>query len=287
MFDTVPAELTQALRGLPEGMKAPDVRHLAAGGLVTAHYLRNREPLVACGLLSGGDLERQDAARLVQIGDLLFTLRLEEGFDALCGRLHGAPLSTTLFELTAAVMLKRHGFEILPRPPAALPRYEFSFRAARDGAAANIAVLAFDARQFDREAVLEALWRHRRRLPDDAPAALLCLHPAHWRQDAWDLDFTLGGIARRVLREARRINYLLFAQEHFVPVEGGGVISLSGFAARNMNARLPCPALDEAMMDNALRHSVIEPVVTHPRRLDEGAFGYGDFDQWVNWATGA
>ncbi|HEY0447396.1 MAG TPA: hypothetical protein VGD19_13185 [Allosphingosinicella sp.] len=284
MFDTVPGELTQALRGLPDGLKTPDMRHLAAGGLVTAHYLRSQDPLRGCGL-PDADIAREEAARLVQIGDLLFTLRLEPGFEALCRRLQDAGLRTALFELTAAVMFKRHGFEIHPRPAGGLPRYTLSFQAVKDAAAVNVAVLSFEDRQFEREAVLEALWRMRRRLPDDAPAALFCLHPAYWRHDAWDLDFTLGGIARRVLREARRINYLLFAQEHFSSVEGAGVISISGFAARNMGARLPCPPLDSALMDSAFHNRAIEPVVTLPRRLDEGAFGYGDFDQWVNWAA--
>lgn len=283
MFETVPAELTQALRRLPDGMKTPDLRHLAAGGLVTAHYLRNEGPLRACGMLPEGDLALEDAARLVQIGDLLFALRAEPGFEALCRRLRDAPLSAALFELTAAVMFSRYGFRIHTRAEQAMSRYEYSLRAVKGAAGVNVAVMSLEGARFRRAEVLEALWRKRKRLPADLPAVLLCLHPPTWRRDAWDLDFELGGISRRVLREAKRINYLLFAEEQFTPVEGGGIISLSGFAARNVTARLAAPELDAAMMDGAAGAG--DPVITTPRQLDRGTFGYGDFDQWVNWAV--
>ncbi len=284
MFETVPAELTQALRRLPDGMKTPDLRHLAAGGLVTAHYLQNEGPLRACGMLPQGNLDLEDAARLVQIGDLLFALRSEPGFRELCRHLKDAPLSATLFELTTAVMFARNGFQIHARPSEPLSRYEYSLRASSEAAAVNVATVALQGPRFRRSDVLETLWRKRKRLPDDLPAVLLCLHPSTWRRDAWDLDFELRAIAQLVLREAKRINYLLFAEEHFTPVEGGGIISLSGFAARNMAARLAAPELDAAMMDGGATEPD-EPVVTTPRQLDHGTFGYGDFDQWVNWAV--
>jgi hypothetical protein len=283
VFETVPAELTQALRRLPDGMKSPDLRHLAAGGLVTAHYLQNEGPLRACGMLPQGDLDLEDAARLVQIGDLLFALRSEPGFSALCCDLRHAPLSETLFELTAAVMFARAGFHIHARPNEPMSRYEYSLRASREGAAVNVATVALHGPRFRRAEMLETLWRKRKRLPDDLPAVLFCLHPSTWRRDAWDLDFELRAIARWVLREAKRINYLLFAEEHFTPVEGGGIISLAGFAARNMAARLAAPELDSAMMEGGTADP--DELVITPRQLDRGTFGYGDFDQWVNWAV--
>jgi hypothetical protein len=284
VFETVPVELTQALRRLPAGMKTPDLRHLAAGGLVTAHYLNSEAPLRASGMLPAGEVGPEDAARLVQIGDLLFALRAQPGFEALCRHLSDAPLSTILFELTTAAMLVRHGFTIHARPAEPLSRYEYGLRAVRGDIAVNVATIALEGGRFRRAEVLEALWRKRKRLPDDLPAVLFCLYPASWGKDAWDLDFELRAIARTVLREARRINYLLFAEERFTPVEGGGIVSLAGFAARNMTARLAASGLDAAMMDG-VEADPGKPVVTAPRRLDRETFGYGDFDQWVNWAV--
>ncbi len=284
MFDTVPAELTQALRRLPDGMKAPDVRHLAAGSLVTAHYLRNAGPLRLSGMLPDGALEREDAARLVQIGDLLFTLRAEPGFAALCRRLKDSPLRSALFELTAAVMFKRAGFEVRSAPELAMTRYDCAFRVAKGTAAVNVAALVLDGK-YRRDGLVSALRRMRLRLPDDRSGVLLCQHPASWRKDAWDLDFELSAAARILLGQASRINYLLFSEERFTPFEGGGVISSAGFVARNSSARLPCPPLDLAMVEQSPAGPAAESFAV-PRRIDEGAFGSGDFDQWVNWAVG-
>ena len=284
MFDTVPAELTRALRGLPAGMKAPDVRHLAAGGLVTAHYLRNAGPLQRCGMLPDGDLEREDAARLVQIGDLLFTLRDEPGFGALCRRLREAPLRAALFELTAALMFKRAGFQVHAGPEVPLSRYDCALQVVHGPTSVNVATTILGGK-YRRDATVAALRRKRLRLPDDRPGVLLCQHPASWRKDAWDLDFELSAIARTILRQARRINYLLFSEERFTPVEGGGIISSVGMAVRNPGARLSCPPLDAAMMDHAPASPESEAMLAVPRRIDEGAFGAGDFDQWVNWAA--
>jgi hypothetical protein len=235
-------------------------------------------------MLPQGDLDLEDAARLVQIGDLLFALRAEPGFRALCRQLKDAPLSLALFELTAAMMFARQGFRIHARPVEPLSRYEYSLRATKGAAAVNVATVALEGTRFRRAEMLEALWRKRKRLPGELPAVLLCLHPPTWRRDAWDLDFELGGIARTVLREAKRINYLVFAEERFTPVEGGGIISLSGLAARNVTARHSAAELDAAMMDGAVAVADAA-VITTPRQLDRGTFGYGDFDQWVNWAV--
>jgi len=290
MFGNVPEQLTDAIKSISEDERRFPLRYVIPAGLVIANYLR-RNPT---GLGSDnffdfepnpdGSVSYEHTVRITMVGETLFLLRSQPGFPEFCRRFQGRDFRSTFFELFAARMFLRGGFELHARPEIGVKRYDYDFRAIKPSDTINVEVTALTAPTFSENTVKNALNAKRKQIPDDAPAIVFCVYPESWFSIGPDLVRAgLIKVANRFF-SSKRINVVVFASEqHWNPSgdnSGLGALFVTHLPIQNSEARLPISSLDFLLnVSKDSPHSVVE------RKDLAGeiqSFQDSEFFQWVD-----
>jgi hypothetical protein len=291
VFDGAPQEVARRIRLLPIRSLHPNLRYLAAAGLLTEHYLgtnmamlRSDDPFLRFEKRLPDGRLWQFPARVVQVAQIVFELRNDPGFPEFCRRLGSKRnLQSAFAETIGAAMFKVHGFTIEARPEIYVRTKDFDFTAAIDGAKVNVEVFAVRREQFSGKALLSRLKDKRKQLPNNAPGVLMCFYPSEWLAQTHDLHIELVDVAMRFFAGSDRVNCILFAREEWDdhPPHGGGV-SLSSFTVSNLSPRYPSSELTDALESEPETHARVE----HLMQSGEGirtSRGNGEFYDWVDW----
>lgn len=295
MFDGAPQEVARLIRLLPIRSLHPNLRYIAAAGLLTEHYLgvnfarlRSDDPFLRFEKRLPDGRLWQFPARVIQVAQIIFELRNDPGFSEFCRRLSGKrDLQSAFAETAGAAMLKVKGFTIEAKPESYVRTKDFDFTASMKGVTVNVEVFALRRDTFSPDALLSRLKDKRKQLPNDAPAMIICFYPNEWRAQATDLHLSLVGVAARFFTSSDRINCILFAREEWeeqLPVGGG--VSLSAFSVVNYRPRHFNSELAEAVGVEPDSHEIVEYLMETGEGL-RSSRGNGEFYDWVDWVISA
>lgn len=286
-FGNVPSRLTEAVRSLPTSLRERPHRYTAAGSLLFIEYLGRPPNDPALQPFLGWDrcLESGEfGLRMAQIGDALFGLRNEQGFNDICRRLGSRSLRSTWFEACSAQLFKSRGFSIHARKEEGIRGEDFDFTAVHDEIRVHVEVTALEAPKFSRKTVLSALGKKRQQLPPSGPSVIVCYYPEAWWDQA-NVDDELAIVSDKFMRGTGRVNYVEFLSERKTPMPDGSIrLTFSSSFAANRQPRSYCEFLENAM----------QAVIHNPNAY---ALGVNDessrlldvrreFFEWVDWALG-
>jgi hypothetical protein len=247
-FPNVPDKLTIFVRDhMMEFQKTGDrqLLYLEAAGGVIAQYLQipcfaeNANPFF------GGHRMNAEGVhwfgyplRVILIGETLFLLRNCTGFDEICYRLKQRDLRASYYEMLAAKIFVRAGFDIGMKPERAIGKEpkklgeHFDFTATRGRFAVSVEVTALEEKDFYEKTAINALKRKRKQVPKDKPAIIICVLPPQWESLGFHLNDWAANVANEFFQPpSRRVNRLVFYLERHIdgptPQAGGGVITIA------------------------------------------------------------
>jgi hypothetical protein len=236
VFENIPDRLTDTVRGLSKIVDVENrelVRYGAAMAVVAEYLGKIATRKWLGGFFQPGLIIPEDVGhtlRLIHVGETLFSLRSTSGFAHLCRRLGRKRLRSAFFEMWAAKMLFKAGFEIHARRELTIRKEDFDFWCVRDQERINIEVTTLTRESFSANNIMNALTKKRKQVPDTDPAILFCAIPESWlRAGGVDWDFALSYLANKFLAQPKseRINHVVFvAEEHVVRADwaGGGLM---------------------------------------------------------------
>jgi hypothetical protein len=279
--------VAEQIRRLPVEFKQPGIRYFAASGFLISEFVgdeiltRREHPFMRKRQSAPGEGEWEYPARLVQLAEFLFELRSDPGFAEICLRLREMDLVSAYFELAAAAKFKLHDFVIHARRPRKKKGEDFDFSATRGECVVNAEVAALRPPKFSRENVVNALGHKRGQLPPTAPAVIDCFWPVEdWAGQVDDIEEELASIAEAFFRGSRRINYLFFSREEFLPCPGGGVVLVSSQVYRHPDPRHRSDEFDEAMARGPRNVDAIRARLAESSTVSAG--GFSDYYRWVD-----
>jgi hypothetical protein len=291
MFKNVPERLTKAVRKMPKEFRAENIRYLAAAGFVAHEYLGKNllgpegPRYLAYRTLADGSTWFGHAARLTMVGETLFLLRNCSGFDELCRRLQGRDFQSAFFELFAARLFFRSGFDIRARPETGTRGEDFDFSAVQGDMTINVEVTGLKPAGFSARTLDNALEQKRKQLPTDAPGVICCVHPESWFTPERDLSVDLARSAAKLFRASERVNAVVFFSERHLNLSGDerrGAILHTKEVYISPSPRLPV-AVD------FLRESPADTIVEREGRVWKGAVAalrsearQSEFFRWVD-----
>lgn len=175
--------------------------------------------------------------RVILIGESLFLLRNCSGFDEICFRLKERDVRASYYEMLAAKIFVRAGFDIVMRrekSPGQIKKRgeEFDFTAIRRKVAIAAEVTALEEKEFYERTAINALLNKRTQLPNDKPTIFFCVIPADWEKLGFDLNEWTANVANEFfLRGSRRVNRLVFYFERHTDEptsqSGGGFTTIA------------------------------------------------------------
>jgi hypothetical protein len=240
----------------------------AASGVVDQYIGKNffapdPDPFLGAREVEGNQLWFGYLIRILFIGETLFLLRSCSGFPEICRRMRDRDLKATTFEMQAAKMFLRHGFDIQAKPETKIKGEDFDFAAVKDGLLINAEVTALEDKPFSIENVVETLNKKRRQVPKGTPAVLFCVIPESWDgTPTINLNWALPEIAVRFLRGTRRINAVVFEVERHRPTNERGSFGNWSLITTPYENERP----DHAIALDCLRFNVVSPEIR--RQID-------------------
>jgi hypothetical protein len=232
MFPNIPQRVEDSLRASPPEERVFPLRYVIPAGLLIAEYLRQNplgpsaDRFFNVGRKSDGSSTFEFSTRILMVGERLFAMRNQPGFPEFCRRFAGRDFRSTFFELYAARMFLRGGFELHARPESGTKREDFDFRAVRPNETINVEVTAFTAPSFAENTVKTALNAKRKQLPDDLPAIIYCIYPESWFAIGPDnLTASLTAAAKRFF-SSKRVNAVAFGGEQHWNTSGDGTLGM-------------------------------------------------------------
>lgn len=269
------------------------MRYVVGAGLVLVEYLQGavlghlQTPFMFRVGNAEGNVSWKYASRIMQMGSALFDLRNEPGFPEICNKLRNRDLQSAYFELMSAASFRLKGFAILAREESGIKTEDFDFAVQKGDIFANVEVTSLRARDFSAQAIAGKLRKKRTQLPTDAPAIIVCVTPSEWYETVVNLDDQLRQIAVRWLTNTRRVNWVMFAAEEFHEHDDkNGTVVFTSFAVRNLDPRMPSPALDALMLSLPPTHFMAERIRGDFEWARRARPGSGVLIDWVDWALG-
>jgi hypothetical protein len=253
MFDNIPERLVCAVRAISSEERVFPLRYVIPAGLVIAEYLRrfatgpSAEKFFDFKPNADGSTTYEHAVRITMVGETLFLLRSQPGFPEFCRRFEGRDFRSTYFELAAARMFLRGGFELHARQEIGVKRKDFDFRAERPTDTINVEVTALTAPAFAANTVKNALNAKRKQLPDDLPAIIFCVYPESWFSIGPDLLTTNLIAAAKRFFSSKRVNAVAFMGEQHWDASGNGTLGalfVTHLPIENSAPRHPISSLD-------------------------------------------
>jgi hypothetical protein len=253
LFPNVPDKLTIFVRDHMSEYKKTGDRNLlyleAAGGVIRQYLERNvfdgnNDPfLAATKVNTQGDIWYGFPLRVILVGETLFLLRSCKGFGEICRRLKTRDLRPAYYEMLAAKMFFRAGFEIDVRPERGRLGSDFDFTAIREGVIVNVEVTALQEKEFYERTAINALRKKRQQLPPDNPSVIFCVIPPQWEKIGKDMNAWAATVAKNFLSSTQRVNVLVFEVERHIDTSaersrGAFIIISKPFA--NPKPRFPC-----------------------------------------------
>jgi hypothetical protein len=173
--------------------------------------------------------------RIILIGETLFLLRNCSGFSEICYRLKERDIRASYYEMLAAKVFARAGFDIEMRPekmPGLARKLgeEFDFTATRGRESIAVEVTALQQKEFYAKTAINALSHKRRQLPNDRPTVIFCVIPPEWEKLGFSLNDWTADVANEFfLQGSRRVNRLVFYLERHIdgPESRGGFVIVS------------------------------------------------------------
>jgi hypothetical protein len=230
-FPNVPERLTAVVRDhMLEFEKTGDRNflYLEAAGYVILEYLQircfdaNPHPFWKSSADNEGNIWYGFPLRVILIGETLFLLRNCSGFAEICSRLKERDLRASYYEMLAAKIFVRAGFDVVMRPEKSPGRIkkrgeEFDFTAIRGKVVIAVEVTALEEKDFYQKTAINALNDKRTQLPKDRPTVFFCVIPPHWEKLGFNLNEWTANIANEFfLRGSRRVNRLVFYLERHI-----------------------------------------------------------------------
>jgi hypothetical protein len=271
--------------------------YLEAAGGVIAEYLhknyfdKNTDPFLGAREVNAqGDIWYGFPLRVILIGETLFLLRNCKGFPEICHRLQTRGLRSAYYEMLAAKIFARAGFDIEMWRETQQIGNDFDFRAVRKRLAINVEVTALEEKEFYKNTAINAIHRKRRQLPKDKPAVIFCVVPAQWEKLSFDINDWTADVANTFfLSGSRRVNRLVFYTERHTNASNtqsiGGFITLAK-TYDNPNPYFPCNLdhIFEVRGRSELLQLLIEDSVENPERANALAknMRVGEFYEWVD-----
>jgi hypothetical protein len=189
----------------------------AAGGVISQYLQRNYFAPDADEFLGSRDVDANDnisyrfPLHVIQIGETLFLLRNCEGFNEICHRLKTKSLRVAYYEMCAAKMFFKAGFDIQMRPEQGRLGQVFDFSAVRKKLAVNVEVTALEEKEFNERTIYNAIDQERRQLPRDRPSVIVCIIPSQWEKIGVNLNEVTAQAAHKFFMIGnRRVNRLIF-----------------------------------------------------------------------------
>lgn len=228
MFEDVPERLTNAVRELPDDVKADrNLLRAYGAGLIFVEYVRRnpfsepRRPSLLPKPEGGSDFRH--TARLAHIAQDLFSLRNTAAFSEICRRLRTREVHTTAHELHAARTFWSAGYGISVTPELGQIGSDFDFAATRWATVINVEVTALRPTAFSGDKLSNILSHKRQQIPDDRPAVIWCVIPDAWTQGVPGIQVEAQRAAYRALGASGRLNAIVYLYEVFQPIDSSGV----------------------------------------------------------------
>jgi hypothetical protein len=299
-FPNVPDRLTVFVRDhMLEFQNTREREHLyleAAGGVIAQYLEKNYFDKKADAFLGAREVNSQGEIwygfplRVILIGETLFLLRNCKGFSEICHRLKTRDLRASYYEMLAAKIFFRAGFDIEMRRETQRLGDDFDFTAIRGRFAINAEVTALQEKEFYERTAINALNWKRRQLPKDKPAVIFCVVPAQWEKLAFDINEWAASVAHEFfLSGSRRVNRLVFYMERHIDAPNsqsrGGFITIAK-TYDNPNPYFPCNLdhIFDLQGRSDLTQLLIEDSVDSPESAKSLAkdMRTGEFYEWVD-----
>jgi hypothetical protein len=305
-FPNVPEKLIIFVRDHMEEFRRTRQRdHLyleAAGGVIAqylhkSYFANDADPFLGAREVNEqGDLWYGFPLRVILIGETLFLLRNCKGFTEICYRLKARDLRASYYEMLAAKIFVRAGFDIDMKPEKQIGQEQkklgenFDFTAERGRFAVSVEVTALKEKEFYEKTAINALNWKRRQVPKDKPAIIFCVLPSHWEGLGFNLNEWTANVANEFfLSGSRRVNRLVFYLERHIdgPTSkaGGGFITISR-SYEHPNPYFPCNF--DPIFESRGRSEITELLVEDSLHDTESAKSLarelrtGEFYEWVD-----
>jgi hypothetical protein len=219
MFEGVPERLTAAVRDARNDFKDDSI-YVMAAGLVMVEYLRKQidDPDKPHDFLQNrknqdGGLDWKYTVRTTSVGETLFLLRNCVGFVDICRRLKERDLRSAFYEMFAARLFHRAGYQIVAKPEVGKKGEDFDFTARKNGEVINVEVTALIAPKFSNVTVGNALRGKASQLPTTSPAIIVCAYPEQWHDPKIPPSVLFQEAVVRFFRSSRRVNAVVLVHE--------------------------------------------------------------------------
>jgi hypothetical protein len=250
VFENVPERLSDYIK-----QASPTIWHgdreilylLAASGVIGEYLRKNffeptNDPFIPQTRINeAGDFWFGYSTRILIIGQTLFAMRSSAGFAEFCSRLKSRDLRATFYEMLAAKMFLRNGFEVHAKPETMIRGQDFDFSAVRGSDEINVEVTALTAPSFSLKTILNALNHKRKQLAGDKPAVIFCAIPDSWGSSGANLDFSLFYAACKFFATTRRITAIVFSMERHTAIKpdgSAGIFNIINKTFSNDRARI-------------------------------------------------
>ena len=256
-FPNVPHRLARAVLTTPDEMRVLPHRYLYPAAFVIAEYLRRNPTGSEADAFfdfkpkADSSVSFEHTIRVTMVGETLFLLRSQPGFPEFCRRFQGRDFRSTMFELIAARMFLRGGFELYARPEVGAKTKDFDFQAVRTWGYGmrdkiNVEVTALTTASFSEQTVKNALNAKRKQLPNDLPAIIFCVYPESWVSVG--PDAVRSGLVEAANRffSSKRVNVVVFMGEQHWDAAGNGTLGalfITHLPVVNPGARRPISSL--------------------------------------------
>jgi hypothetical protein len=294
-FPNVPDKLTVFVRDHMKEFERTGQRqylYLEAAGGAIAQYLqilcfaKDSDPFLGWNKANARG-EHEFPVRIISIGETLFVLRNCKGFPEICRRLKEHDLRSAYYEMLAAKIFFRAGFEIEMWPAKQVLGEDFDFTAVRKQFAINVEVTALKEKDFYEKTAINAIHWKRRQLPKDKPAVIFCVIPAQWENLGFDINEWTASVADKFFRSgSRRVNRLVFYLERLTKgTSGGGWITIMK-TYDHPNPYFSCNLdhIFEMSGKSELMQLIIEDSIDNPELAKSFArqSRTGEFYEWVD-----
>lgn len=264
----------QMIRRMPAQARTGDTRYsFAALGVIAAYLGREiqpgkADPFFRFELNESGGLSGRALGRVRSIAVALFTLRKLRCFEDFHRRLMTRDLAGVFWECFWAHALAQDGYKIVAVKESNVRGQDFDFTAIKDGRRLCIEVTALTAPEFNEKTIYNALNTKRSQLPKNKPGIIICVLPEGWFNTA-GAHSSLSRCCARLFGASERVNAVVFASEHYRPVDGQPGRTLHQFPIiRHFHdrPRFPLDLADKFLQPDA----IIEGTIPHTATIDEG-----------------